>query len=251
MDSIYKGAILTTVAMSGEHDDAPLPGVRVNSRPPQLAVEIGKMGLISTPPSLPNMLRDSKYETRGWTFQERLLSRRCLSFSGMQVYFECLRGVNAETGNPPIKDAPKGLFTPNDPQAGNPLKEFPAKGTTKLDRVELFEKYRTLVEKVRWLEGATGFISPRQKRPELKSAVKLFVFGRQCEQNPADFDHEKSSSYEFVLLSTQSWILDFTPPSHEWDDHWGCLTLVELGAGEAFGKSFPVGSGMVNLMLIK
>ena len=31
----------------------------------------------------------SKWNTRGWTFQERLLSHRCIIFAGSRVFFQC------------------------------------------------------------------------------------------------------------------------------------------------------------------
>ncbi|KAK7934701.1 hypothetical protein PG985_000196 [Apiospora marii] len=49
-----------------------LPGVRL---------------LVSKPPE--TVVEDSIWNKRGWTFQERLLSRRCLIFAEGQVYFQC------------------------------------------------------------------------------------------------------------------------------------------------------------------
>lgn len=38
----------------------------------------------------------STYNTRGWTFQERLLSRRCFYLTETQIFFECQRSVYSE-----------------------------------------------------------------------------------------------------------------------------------------------------------
>lgn len=43
--------------------------------------------LVSRPPEA--VIQDSPWNQRGWTFQERLLSRRCLIFAEGQVYFQC------------------------------------------------------------------------------------------------------------------------------------------------------------------
>lgn len=47
--------------------------------------------LVSRPPEL--VIQDSQWNQRGWTFQERLLSRRCLMFTEGQVYFQCHSAV--------------------------------------------------------------------------------------------------------------------------------------------------------------
>ncbi|KAK3317640.1 heterokaryon incompatibility protein-domain-containing protein [Cercophora scortea] len=43
--------------------------------------------LVSRPPEA--VIQDSPWSRRGWTFQERLLSRRCLIFAERQVCFQC------------------------------------------------------------------------------------------------------------------------------------------------------------------
>jgi hypothetical protein len=45
-------------------------------------------------------LRTSTYKTRGWTFQERLLSPRCLYVSDWQYFFSCLTETCCEDGLP-------------------------------------------------------------------------------------------------------------------------------------------------------
>lgn len=50
-------------------------------------------------PALPDVetaLKRSKWITRAWTLQEAVLSRRCLVFTGDQLYYRC-KDVNAET----------------------------------------------------------------------------------------------------------------------------------------------------------
>lgn len=47
--------------------------------------------LVSRPPEA--VIQDSHWNRRGWTFQERLLSRRCLVFAEGQVYFQCRSAV--------------------------------------------------------------------------------------------------------------------------------------------------------------
>ena len=50
--------------------------------------------LTSKPPEA--VIQDSQWNQRGWTFQERLLSRRCLIFAEGKVYFQCRSSVTSE-----------------------------------------------------------------------------------------------------------------------------------------------------------
>ncbi len=98
MDSIYAQAYLTIVASGGNNADAPLPGVRQGTR-----CNSGALVNLSAPldgekapnryftvrPSLDSSLLDSSYATRGWTFQETSLSRRCLTFTPYSTFFHC------------------------------------------------------------------------------------------------------------------------------------------------------------------
>jgi hypothetical protein len=58
----------------------------------------GVLAMASHPPSLQQALHRSTWNTRGWTFQERLLSRRCLYFTADYVYFQCGTHTLCETG---------------------------------------------------------------------------------------------------------------------------------------------------------
>jgi len=116
MDKIYGGAFLTIIAASGEDFNAGLPGVRPDTRQPRQEqvlmwrkvrpdesaeaaahpdqVYLKRDLLLMTtlrPQGLEqdHYLDDTKWNTRGWTFQERLLSNRCLTFTEQQVYWEC------------------------------------------------------------------------------------------------------------------------------------------------------------------
>ncbi|ROW06748.1 hypothetical protein VMCG_03960 [Cytospora schulzeri] len=109
MGEIYRWAFLTIIAAFGEGANAGLPGIRPGSRQEQQVVEVIPrnkhnnlgMALITTCESPPvtgklydSLLMDNEvdysyWNTRGWTFQERALSRRCLIFAKEQVYWVC------------------------------------------------------------------------------------------------------------------------------------------------------------------
>ncbi|PYI02141.1 heterokaryon incompatibility, partial [Aspergillus sclerotiicarbonarius CBS 121057] len=83
MDLIYSHAICTIVNVAGTNADSPLSGVQPGSRPAMvdLKVRFKDKILIVQPPDLCHILAGSVYETRGWTFQERILSPRCIYFT--------------------------------------------------------------------------------------------------------------------------------------------------------------------------
>jgi hypothetical protein len=88
MDSVYAGATLTIVAASGSDCSFGLPGISV-PRPPQQRGRVAGIDLITVDQSVQIPLSESKYNTRGWTFQEHALSRRLLVFLESQVLFYC------------------------------------------------------------------------------------------------------------------------------------------------------------------
>lgn len=88
MADIYEGALVTIVAL-GADSSAGLPGVSHINRSPQPTSYVSDHALASSLPELAEHLRFSSWAQRGWTYQEALLSRRCMIFSKHQVYFVC------------------------------------------------------------------------------------------------------------------------------------------------------------------
>ena len=88
MGAIYHEAELTIIATAGDDDRYGLPGVGVE-RTRQFTTEIGSFTIMHFPSDIQTVTKRSKWGTRGWTFQEELLSRRRLYFSDEQVFFSC------------------------------------------------------------------------------------------------------------------------------------------------------------------
>lgn len=89
MDRIYRGADLTIVAAAGDDEHFGLPGVGTTTRKKQTVVELDSCTLLTTGPDPTLETRRSRWWSRGWTFQESLLSRRRLIFTEHQSWFEC------------------------------------------------------------------------------------------------------------------------------------------------------------------
>ncbi|KAH8592055.1 heterokaryon incompatibility protein-domain-containing protein [Bisporella sp. PMI_857] len=98
MDQIYSQAYATIVALTGVDANSGLSGIRPGSRRHQEYERVGKSTIFTTPPILPHVLDTSPWMTRGWTFQEKLLSRQCLYFSDEYVYLQCGTIVSSEAG---------------------------------------------------------------------------------------------------------------------------------------------------------
>ncbi|KAF2188237.1 hypothetical protein K469DRAFT_768713 [Zopfia rhizophila CBS 207.26] len=89
MDIIYHEAAATLIATASENSSQGLPGVSDTLREYQVCADVGYMHLLWTFGDPIELIRKSKWMTRGWTYQEGLLSRRCIYFTHQQVYFEC------------------------------------------------------------------------------------------------------------------------------------------------------------------
>ncbi len=103
MRSIYRNAQATLVAAAGVDPTYGLPGVGPCHRREQPRANIGKYTLCSTLPDPKLRLQRSKWMSRGWTYQEAMLSRRLIHFTQDQVYFEC-RAMHCREAIPPPLD---------------------------------------------------------------------------------------------------------------------------------------------------
>ncbi|KAJ9624749.1 hypothetical protein H2204_010651 [Knufia peltigerae] len=98
MDQIYLCATATIVAIDPDPDTSSNSGLYGVSRarvPPRV-LQVGHHELLLTAPHLSHPLAKSIWVTRGWTFQEVRLSRRCLFFTEDQVYYYCGGEISSE-----------------------------------------------------------------------------------------------------------------------------------------------------------
>jgi len=107
MGEIY-GAAFATIILAVPSQvpslGAPLhgiPGLSASRLPFQHVEHAGKLKLANTLPSLEMAIATSMWNSRAWTFQEGILSSRCILFGPEQSYFECAEMACWESLNEP------------------------------------------------------------------------------------------------------------------------------------------------------
>ena len=98
MKLIYSCASLTIAAAAGGHADYGIAGIGVPRKFSQYSEVINGLRLATMFPSFTALENSSEllWNTRGWTFQEKLLSKRLLIFTDFQVYFKCAESIWTE-----------------------------------------------------------------------------------------------------------------------------------------------------------
>lgn len=102
MAAIYSGAILTIAAIAARDTNSSLPGVVSGTRwPRSWKSDQCHFNRPLRPDLVLKAIGRSLYVSRGWTFQERHLSRRSLYFLDEQIYFQCRTELWCE--EPPLE----------------------------------------------------------------------------------------------------------------------------------------------------
>jgi hypothetical protein len=91
MDIIYSQAELTIAAIDSKHADSGLPGVRPGTRRRRVTSQQRGRNTVTLHMQYGKyeLLRGTIYGSRGWTFQEQILSRRILFITERQAVFHC------------------------------------------------------------------------------------------------------------------------------------------------------------------
>jgi hypothetical protein len=90
MDAVYAQATLTIVAAQGTNASSGLLGVRPESRKvPQVFEYSPEVKFLVAATPLPDLFLKCPWSTRGWTYQEGLLSARLLVFTNDAAHFAC------------------------------------------------------------------------------------------------------------------------------------------------------------------
>src|SRR2546421_4791973 len=90
MASVYLAAVITIIAAAGDSASAGLPGIQPKSR--KIEQDIARVSpelSLVLPRQLRTNIDSSTWNTRGWTFQERLYSKRLLVLLPDGIYWQC------------------------------------------------------------------------------------------------------------------------------------------------------------------
>lgn len=96
MNQIYGNAHITLVTLNGPSAESALLGVAHSRVLIQSPIEINGLNLVPRLPQLSTVEQYSAWSCRAWTFQEGLLSRRCLYFAEHQVFWQCRTTYQSE-----------------------------------------------------------------------------------------------------------------------------------------------------------
>jgi hypothetical protein len=96
MAFVYGGASLTIVAGLGDSADAGLSGINFPQMNEHFQSKFCDLALTIAPVSGLDSLIKSVWYSRGWTFQELILSKRILAFTGEQMLFFCVKAFSQE-----------------------------------------------------------------------------------------------------------------------------------------------------------
>ena len=89
MDLVYSAAEITIVVAAGHSQQYGLPGITNGRRINAPSLSAKGVQIYCYPGLSDDSVWSSCWNSRGWTFQEMVISRRCLTFTHEQVVLEC------------------------------------------------------------------------------------------------------------------------------------------------------------------
>ena len=206
MGDIYSQSSLTFIVAAGVSADDGIPGIST-PREEQLSLKT-EHGVYTTSLLRPDIeVGRSKWASRGWTFQEGLLSRRRLVFTTSQAYFQCQCLHCHESMSLPLKLAP----------SINMGRVFPETGTMS-GAGQIKRDIRAYIPKVfadneDRLDAFRGVL---RRYAQLGSAVDSFI-GLPL-FHPNDFHNEKVVSQTDRLAVALGWMPDGNVTSRDYAD---------------------------------
>lgn len=213
MDAVYGRAEVTIIAAAGEDGSFGLPGFSSQPRIPQLFVNFKDQLFVSSGPHLRDLLRLSKWASRGWTYQEGLLSKRRLIFTEYQTYFEYQSSHCCEAiGAPPdvlFQDSP---IIDAHPMASRDFRVFPldkpvAKAHQIMERIQDYAS-KQLSYQSDALNGILGVLATTEKRKPSITHLWGIPILTQMEKTPLRLELLGSKLDQRTLNPNQALLLE-------------------------------------------
>lgn len=228
MDLVYEGSTVTILANTGESAYDGLPGVRSLSRRAQPSIRVGGRLIVSTLPSPVEAVLGSKWNTRGWTFQESYFSRRRLVFTEDQVYFECDKMHFCES----IHQPEFGELDKGSPRSSKPYLDRPRPPLHRFS-IPSNQRYEILYS-VDGLRDLRKF-SYDSKPPYLR--IFEYNISRYSSRN-LTYDYDSINAFRGVLRTTKNflhtWGIPYAYPDNggQYEFNANCYnSLLDLGYG--------------------
>lgn len=89
MHLIYGNSTITICAADGQNATTGLVALDESRRPPQMVVNYAEGVCLMLHRPAETSIEATQWNKRAWTFQERLLSKRCLIFTEGKIFFQC------------------------------------------------------------------------------------------------------------------------------------------------------------------
>ncbi|GKZ38018.1 hypothetical protein AbraIFM66950_009910 [Aspergillus brasiliensis] len=126
MHGIYSQAIITICAASGTVSDG-IAGIGDVVRPPQENVSEIQQQRVTALHTVSHLISATPWDSRGWTFQERMLSRRCIIFTPTEMIWQCQDATWRESISLPLSEKSWTLDSIESPYVaaeGNPIRRY-------------------------------------------------------------------------------------------------------------------------------
>ncbi|CZR69519.1 uncharacterized protein PAC_19419 [Phialocephala subalpina] len=113
MDRVYLGAALTIISGDGKEANAGLTGFHPGSRQTKQSIEtVGGVRFVVMSPPFSEVVKNQTWNSRAWTYQEYMLSKRLLVFTEQQVFYLCGAESFAEDHyRPPVHSTYEPKYT--------------------------------------------------------------------------------------------------------------------------------------------
>lgn len=224
MDAIYNSAEVTIVAAAGQTVESGLAGI-IRPRQQTQRVEVVKdLPLVVVFPRYNAIERDEsiKWNQRGWTFQEKILSKRILLFTECQVYFQCSNTAWSEdvVVNPRLSFANTKRWRPlrwaADRHIGQPSDLFGVKFSNYVAIIEAYSR-RDLTRRYDGINAIQGVLTTmKREMGKFFFGLPENYFGQALLWHPKIWSVSKPWPSGEALLPTWTWARWELPQGCTW-----------------------------------